>query len=480
MKYILTLIIFTLFIGAHAQQWVDKKYNYDSTLNVVYGSAINFNGGIDTLRMDIYRPVCDDISQSAKRPLLVWIHGGAFLAGDKNDASITRLCKQFAKRGYVTVSLSYRLGFVSDDAAWSCNFPNYSCVFAADSAEWIRAWYRGVQDAKGALRYLANRNSQLNIDINNVFVAGESAGALIALGVGLMDTVVERMPQTFAISAVQNPNSNTANCAHNVGKTFTTASVPRPDLGGIDGIIEPTTLSYTIKGIGNMYGAMFSNLLKNHKAGVSKPSIYSFHQPCDMVVPIDSGKVFAGLSWCMTNGYNCFGIANTAKLYGSRTISDLNTANTYGYAIHNEFTTINFPYNFLFGAGSCADQVNNPCHGYDNSVLRETNLATYFAPLITTTSVCQSTLNVNGINSLAEEKNWAVYPNPFNDNLYIDVNHFDGGMVSITDLVGRVVKTVVLKEQKTELESLGVSKGIYYIRYSDAAGSVTTKKLIKQ
>lgn len=478
MKQLITFLILTVASTSFAQQWIDKKYTYDSTLNVVYGTAINFNGLTDTLKMDIYNPKCTDANNTSKKPLIILIHGGAFLAGNKDDASITRLCKQFAKRGYAAVSISYRLGFVSDDAAWSCNFPNYSCVFASDTAEWIRAWYRGVQDAKGALRYLVNRNASLRIDPNNIFVGGESAGALVALGVGLLDTVVERLPQTFAISAAPNPNANTANCVYNMNKTFTTTNVPRPDLGGIDGIIEPTTIPYTIKGIGNMYGAMFSNLLKLHKAGQAKPAIFSFHQPCDMVVPIDSGKVYAGLSWCMTNGYNCYGIANTAKLYGSRAFSNWNTNSNYGYAIHNEFTTTTFPYSFLLGTGSCADQVNNPCHAYDNAILRETNLAAYFAPLVTTTPFCDS--QATSLNNLANEINLKIYPNPFNDKLNIDMINFEGVTINVLNVLGQSVKSLGLKKQNTQLDLSDISKGIYYIRYSDLKGTVITSRLIKQ
>ncbi len=139
MKHLLTLLFISTYFNSSAQQWIDKVYTYDSTLNVTYGTALNFNNEVDTLKMDIYLPQCDDVSHESKRPLLLWVHGGAFLAGSKDDVSITNLCKQFAKRGYVTASISYRLGFISDDAAWNCNYPNYSCVFASDSAEWLRA-----------------------------------------------------------------------------------------------------------------------------------------------------------------------------------------------------------------------------------------------------------------------------------------------------------------------------------------------------
>ena len=42
---------------------------------------------------------------------------------------------------------------------------------------------------------------------------------------------------------------------------------------------------------------------------------------------------------------------------------------------------VNFPYNFVFGKSSCLDQVNNPCHSYDNIGLRENELMVFFARL---------------------------------------------------------------------------------------------------
>jgi hypothetical protein len=380
-------------ICSHGQLWIDKQFTYDSVLNITYGTAIDFNGDTDTLLMDVFIPKCTTAGTSATyKPLLLWIHGGAFLAGDKNDPSIQNHCKQFAKRGYVTATISYRLGFCSDDALWQCNYPNYSCVFASDSAEWVRSYYRAVQDAKGALRYLVNRFEQYGIDTSNIFVAGESAGAFTALGVALLDTASERPPHTYALPNAPKPHIGTATCTYNLNKTFSNSGIARPDLGDIEGTIEPTTINYTIRGIGNMYGAMLGDLLKHKPANKVKPAIYSFHQPCDIVVPIDSNYIYWGLTWCFTNGYNCYGIANTnIMLYGGRTFSQWNANNNYGYTIQNKFTNVNFPYNYLIGAGSCVDQVNTPCHAYDNPQQRESELALFFKDYISSNPPCLNT-----------------------------------------------------------------------------------------
>lgn len=46
------------------------------------------------------------------RPLMIIIHGGAFIAGSKDDFIQQRMLKEFAKRGYVTASINYRLGML--------------------------------------------------------------------------------------------------------------------------------------------------------------------------------------------------------------------------------------------------------------------------------------------------------------------------------------------------------------------------------
>jgi hypothetical protein len=478
--FIVTLLACLSASLLNAQQWIDKKYTYTTQTDLVYGTAVNFNGGVDTLKMDVFLPVCDDNGGQNLRPLLMWIHGGAFLAGDKNDVSIQNLCKEFAKRGYVTASIDYRLGFVSDDVLWQCNYPNYSCVFASDSAEWVRAYYRAVQDAKGALRYLVNRSNTYHIDANNLFVAGESAGAFTALGVALMDTLSEKPSQTLALPDAPLPHVGTWTCGHNVGKSFSGNGITRPDLGGIDGTIEPSTVPFTIKGIGNMYGAMYANLLRDIPANKPRPAIYSFHQPCDIVVPIDSNVVYWGLSWCFTNGYNCMAIANNQmKLYGSRAFSNWNSQNNLGYTIQNEFTAVNFPFSYLFGQGSCTDQVNNPCHAYDNASLRENNLANFFAGLVTTNPACDTTtlsLSSEALNALIR-----ISPNPATDYLNVRTEQVSVSKLQLSNLTGQVCLHIDAKGSKDiRLDLRQIPDGLYYLSATTSQGQVLTTKVLKQ
>lgn len=457
MRLLLGLTLCFLILNTTAQQWLDEKYEYDSLMHEVYGTAMDYTGNLINLHMNIYNPICSDSTGQARKPLLIWIHGGGFAFGDLNDPSIIQNCRKFARMGYVTASIQYRLGYIADDSAQSCNFPNYPCLFATDLNELYRAYYRGVQDAKGALRYLINRNNLYGIDTNNVFLAGESAGSFIALGAGLMDMNSEKMSAAGPLAPVNKPNVDKDTCSF-IDISSLPTIINRPDLGGIEGTIEPSSINYTIKGIGNIFGGMFNNLLENYPVGQTLPGIYSFHQPCDIIVPIDSNKVYWGLTWCFTNGYNCFGIKNTPIVYGSRRFSDWNTTYGYGYNIQNNFTSTNFPYNYLFGSGSCVDQTNNPCHAYDSKLNRINGMASFFATYVSTTPVCDTGF----VSNLDEPILFAIdiYPNPAGDHFTIS-SKLNLNQYTLFNLQGKAVANGLIKSNSFNVYTQNLDSGIY-------------------
>ena len=145
-----------------------------------------------TLEMDIYKPVGDD---TAERPLLLMMHGGSFLFGNKQEPGQAGWCQYFASLGYVAVSINYRLGF------------------HARKKEFREAELRALEDADAALEYLLGRED-LRIDPNLVFAAGTSAGAITALNLAFrlygnrpMEEVTPRLSDGFSIRAVANPGT---------------------------------------------------------------------------------------------------------------------------------------------------------------------------------------------------------------------------------------------------------------------------------
>ena len=117
------------------------------------------------LDMDIYIPKDDTLSQ---RPLMMFIHGGAFFIGDKATEPYQRWCTHFASLGYVCVSINYRMGFRVNSKAIE------------------RTAYQATQDAHAAMRFLLSKKDIYRIDPDNLFVGGASAGSITAMNLTYM------------------------------------------------------------------------------------------------------------------------------------------------------------------------------------------------------------------------------------------------------------------------------------------------------
>ena len=91
------------------------------------------------LFMDVYYLGDDTVS---KRPLVILLHGGAFLFGDKGGSFMRHLAQHYATRGFVVASVNYRLG---------CSFVGLHTI--------RRTIYRAVQDAGKAAHFLIPRLS---------------------------------------------------------------------------------------------------------------------------------------------------------------------------------------------------------------------------------------------------------------------------------------------------------------------------------
>jgi carboxylesterase type B len=103
------------------------------------------------------------------RPAIVWVHGGSFRAGDKTSPEIVDEATTFAKKGFVNVSINYRLS------------PN-GCTTV--SAECLTAIVDAKHDAQAAVRFLRARADDYGVDEDRIAIGGTSAGAITALNVG--------------------------------------------------------------------------------------------------------------------------------------------------------------------------------------------------------------------------------------------------------------------------------------------------------
>ena len=171
--FVLVLASFTqLNAQCSGIRYITKMFPADPILtsNIVYGNNINDNGQSESLLLDVYEPQCD---VATSRPLVVFAHGGGFVAGDKAGSGYAELCIGLAQLGYVVASINYRLGFQQDLTGFN------------------GAIMRGVHDGRAAVRFM--RDNALNggntwkIDPNTIFFAGASAGGIMALHIAYQD-----------------------------------------------------------------------------------------------------------------------------------------------------------------------------------------------------------------------------------------------------------------------------------------------------
>ena len=136
------------------------------TNNVTYGSAVNLENQTVTLQLDMYQPTGDTVT---RRPAIVWVHGGSFTNGDKTSPELVDEANTFSQKGYVNVSINYRL------ETPGCSGTLSNCVPAIQEA---------TADAQTAVQFLRTNAATYRIDPDRIAIGGSSAGAITALNVG--------------------------------------------------------------------------------------------------------------------------------------------------------------------------------------------------------------------------------------------------------------------------------------------------------
>ena len=124
------------------------------------GEAVSFSE--DALCLNIFTPAADD----GARPVMVWIHGGAFETGSGHTPWYNGT--GFAKRGVVVVTINYRLG--------ALGFLDLGSIGMTDA--FPDSGNLGILDQVEALRWVQRHIASFGGDPSNVTIFGESAGAM--------------------------------------------------------------------------------------------------------------------------------------------------------------------------------------------------------------------------------------------------------------------------------------------------------------
>ncbi len=222
-------------------RYYDEIFSVQSTSNVQFGRNAEFDGDTVNLLMNIYEPDGDNF---ARRPLIILAFGGSFTAGTRFSPDILTLCDRFAKRGYVTSTIDYRLGFEDGNDSDTNQF---------------KALMRGIQDMRAAIRFFykdAATDNDWRIDTTQIFVGGVSAGAFIALNHGY-----------FKDTIFTNPPPDWVEPAYN-------------EVGGVEGNSGNPGYSTKVKGVINLCGALADTLWIQ----TTDPVLVSVHGTADDLV----------------------------------------------------------------------------------------------------------------------------------------------------------------------------------------------------
>ncbi|MDO6597933.1 alpha/beta hydrolase fold domain-containing protein [Oceanihabitans sp. 2_MG-2023] len=136
------------------------KTKGDIQLNIKYKTTKE-----EDLYLDIYYP--SEKIKGEKYPIMLYTHGGGWFNGSKENIVKSPMedpFLEFVEQGFAVVSINYRL-------------TRHKTVLMRDC----------VIDAMDALRYLSKNSDALQVDANQVYVMGDSAGGHIAQMITLAD-----------------------------------------------------------------------------------------------------------------------------------------------------------------------------------------------------------------------------------------------------------------------------------------------------
>jgi alpha/beta superfamily hydrolase len=243
--------------------FTEPLFEVQERSDIWYGNAPRFNGGSDSLRLNLFTPIGDG---QTERPLVIAIHGGGLIEGHRNE--LNDYCRIMASMGWAAATVTYRLGYYGTGIL--------DPPYAYDPNEMRRAIFRAMQDAKGAIRFLKGRHEEDSTSTNNVLLAGFSAGSITAMHAAYLDQPEEKPAAAFAIGDVQHFFD----------------FYPRPDLGSIDGDLNQNGSNASILGVSNFFGALLDTTFIG---SATDPALYSYHQTMDPVVACGLNRPYWGI-----------------------------------------------------------------------------------------------------------------------------------------------------------------------------------------
>lgn len=142
------------------------------------------------LKLDKY--IDNSAKTTAKRPVMIYVHGGGFAMGSSKNALQIKYNKHFAAQGFVSISINYRLGLAGNQK------PDMGAI--------NKAVMMGSEDLLDATAFIISKAKEWNIDTEKIIISGGSAGAIACLNaeyaICTNDKSAEKLPKDFNYAGV--------------------------------------------------------------------------------------------------------------------------------------------------------------------------------------------------------------------------------------------------------------------------------------
>ncbi len=521
-KIFILVLVAVSFQKVNAQRFLSPVFNDNEitvTNNVQFAQNYDFltdpDGVVSSQFMRVYQPD-QSVDTEAARPVMIYLHTGNFLppgingspTGSINDSTVVEFSKQWAKRGFVVATPSYRLGWnpLSTDAE-------------IRKGTLLQAVYRSIQDVRAAIRFLrksvAEQGNPYKIDPDRIVVFGEGTGGYVALGFATLDRYEKLLIAKF-LDQSQNPP---------VPYVDTLIMGNVEGFGGSKNLDNHAGYSSKVNMVANIGGALADTLWM--EAG--QPPMVTLQCVRDPFAPYTYGTVivpttnenvvdvFGGglfIDKAVRLGNNCAFDDPTefTDVYSTAARARYNTTIPYIYPSPNDQVNVGQGEGLYPIIRPLAGQVLNneagPWQWWDlshpnsasslnsNPDMSKTKALAYIdtvqgyvlprvykvlnlSDLSQAPNKCNETTSV--FNSFKQNGSVSIYPNPSNNRFFIELSGTDRfiNKIQLMDITGKVVYTQnASNASQIMVVENNFSSGVYFANIQLDNGQQATRKVI--
>ena len=512
------LLFFNLSLVTAQDRYLDDVFTgVEVTSDITYGQNISILTGapeLIELKMNVYAPAGDD---NTERPVMLVAHTGNFLpayfnggiTGGLQDSVVVETCRRLVKKGYVAAAFTYRQG-------WLPLAPDQD----TRTGTLLQAAYRGIQDARTAVRYLrksvAEDENPYGIDPDKIGMWGIGTGGYVSLGAATLDDYEEVLLDKFLNSQTLEPLADTLLLGNFYGTTDAPLCV-----ANYPGYSSDFSICI------NVGGALGDISWLDGKD--SEPAFVGYHSTGDVFAPFGDGPVIVpttGQFVVNVSGTNTV-ITNANALGNNDVLSTIlpeydiyadyiNALKAVELTFQGGFTTnigedhmytfvqpppIGSPWNWWdkntldviipfvnmqFGTTFSSDTlhlsglITNPNMSPENAKPFLDTMMNHFAPrgCLALGLGCL----VSDVDEIkAEEIGFKVYPNPISDQTTIELNPAETiEKLYLYSLDGKLVQARThLNTNKYILKRNQLTSGVYYLRIHTDKGIMSTELMFR-